>query len=587
MHQTYAAFLKRLEVGLGRSDSLSNIANWLTENTTLFDMPFSYKEHEYQIDIANDISRRLCVKKCSQVGLSELLVRKILAFLNIERNIHAIYTLPSSKFAQKFVKSRFDPVIASSPLISENLNPNVDSTEMKQFGSNFLYISGTFGQASAISIPATMVVRDEVNFCDQTVLTTYASRLRHAEGGGYLWDFSTPTVEDFAISESYNRSDRHHYLCKCKCGNEGVPEFEDMVVPGFNKSMKDFSKLDLLDPDASFDKAVMLCPVCREPWPLGDPSRRRWVAENPSIMDMRGYWVRPWDVPHFNSAPIILAQAANYETHQDYNNFVLGADYSDAQNSFIKDCILNNQTAQWTEPSAGVSGEGFVAGLDVGKTSWLTIAKRVGPNLEVLYLERIVLEGDGKNIGRRAVEVAKAFNVQRMIIDAAPDFTTALYIVGQLPVGVAYACYYTKTDQKKLSNISEKDPRVIHVNRTKAFNELAKASNGGFIKYPRHSEMKLMVDHMMAMKRVDQQHGMEGEVKSYWVNTAPDHYCHSLNYCNVASQSITEAVGLVCAFPLPEFSGVNIGGEDSVIPIGDKNLLSSERIRRKLFNGRA
>jgi len=587
MHTVYEAFLRRLEVGLGRSEALSDIAGWLENNTTLNDMRFGFNKHEFQVDIANDISRRLCVKKCSQVGLSELLTRKILAFLNLERNVHAIYTLPSSKFAQKFVKSRFDPVIKGSEAMTNNLNINVDSTEMKQFGSNFLYVSGTYGQASAISIPATMVVRDEVNFCDQTVLTTYASRLRHADGGGYLWDFSTPTVEDFAISDSFNKSDQHLYLCKCHCGYEDVPDFNrDMVVPGLETEMEKFTKLDLQDPDAKFQDAQMLCPSCRNPWPLEDPTRRRWVAKRPDVLDMRGYWVRPWDVPHYNPAPVILLQANNYETHQDWNNFVLGSDYSDSDNSFIRECILNNQTAQWTEPG-GVSGSNFVAGMDVGKTSWITVAKRIGANLEIVYMERLVMEGDGTNLSNRAVEICKAFGVMRMIVDAAPDFTTALRIVEALPVGVAYACYYTKTDKKKLSNISEKDTRVIHVNRTKAFNELSKASNGGFIKYPRHSEMKLMLEHLMAVKRVDQKQGVEGEIKSFWVNTGPDHYAHSLNYCYTASQTIVEEVGIPMAVPLPGFSGIKNKALEDELPRSEKGLLASERIRRKIGGGRA
>ncbi len=583
MHPVYEAFLRRLEVGLGRSEALSHIGDWLCENTTLNDVAFSFKDHEFQSAIADDISRRLCVKKCSQVGLSELLTRKILAFLNLERNVHAIYTLPSSKFAQKFVKSRFDPVIKGSSTISANLNQNVDSTEMKQFGSNFLYISGTYGQTSAISIPATMVVRDEVNFCDQTVLTTYASRLRHALEGGYLWDFSTPTVEDFAISDSFNRSDQHHYLCKCTCGHEGVPDFhQDMVVPGYDKEVEKFTKIDLQDPDARFDQAVMLCPSCRNPWPLGDPSRRRWVAARPSILDMRGYWVRPWDVPKFNPAPVIFLQAGNYETHQDWNNFVLGADYSDADNSFIRECITNNQTAVWCKPGS-VIGSGFVGGLDVGKTSWLTIAKRVGANLELCYLERIHVEGDGTNIANRAIKVFKAFGVSRAIVDAAPDFTTSLRIVEALPVGVAYACYYTKTDQRKLSNISEKDSRVIHVNRTKSLNELSKASNSGFIKYPRHSEVKLLTEHLMALKRVDQKQNEDKEVKSFWVNTGPDHYAHALNYCYTAAQTIVEEVGMPSFSTLPGFSGVSAGRDEQ--PISENGMLSSEKIRRKLMSG--
>jgi len=222
--------------------------------------------------------------------------------------------------------------------------------------------------------------------------------------------------------------------------------------------------------------------------------------------------------------------------------------------------------------------------MDVGKTSWLTVAKRSGGELVVVYMERLVIEGDGTNLSDRAIEVAKAFGVHRMIVDAAPDFTTALRIVEGLPVGVAYACYYTKTDQKKLSNISEKDSRVIHVNRTKSLNELAKASNQGQVKYPRNQEMKLMVDHLGNLKRVDQKQGVEGETKSFWVNTGPDHYGHSLNYCNVASQTIEEQVGLPQVAALPKFGRVNMGSEPA--HASERNLLSSERAHRKIFNGR-
>ena len=33
-------------------------------------------------------------------------------------------------------------------------NKDVDSSEMKQFGHSFLYVTGSFGQSTAISVPA-------------------------------------------------------------------------------------------------------------------------------------------------------------------------------------------------------------------------------------------------------------------------------------------------------------------------------------------------------------------------------------------------------------------------------------------------
>src|SRR5690606_10212754 len=126
-----------------------------------------------QIEIAGDDSEEGVIKKCSQVGLTELAIRIALAFLCISGNRSLIYVLPTSKFARKFATSRIDPIIAQSPKISEMLVPAADSAEMKRFGNSFLYINGAANQDQAISVPAEGLFVDEYDFCNPTVLSTY------------------------------------------------------------------------------------------------------------------------------------------------------------------------------------------------------------------------------------------------------------------------------------------------------------------------------------------------------------------------------------------------------------------------------
>ena len=90
----------------------------------------------------------------------------------------------------------------------------------------------------------------------------------------------------------------------------------------------------------------------------------------------------------------------------------------------------------------------------------------------------------------------------------------------------------------------------------------------------------------MAMKRVDQQQNEDKGIKSFWVNTAPDHYAHALNYCYTASQSIVEEVGIPLFAPLPGFSGIKTGTKANDQPIAEKGMLSHEKIRRKLIGVR-
>jgi len=116
-------FLSKLKASLGDGSEINHIAQWLCDNTALKGELWNYIDHEYQPDIANCNTHKLSIKKCSQIGASELLARKVLAFVNIMNNINAIYTLPTSTQAKKFSKGRFDPIIDNSKIMLMNVNP--------------------------------------------------------------------------------------------------------------------------------------------------------------------------------------------------------------------------------------------------------------------------------------------------------------------------------------------------------------------------------------------------------------------------------------------------------------------------------
>ena len=125
---------------------------------------------------------RIAVRKCSQVGLSELQVRKLLTISAVMRYVRVIYTLPTRQFAMRFAKDRVDTTIEQAPMIYGMLKRGSDSAEQKVFtNGNVLYVTGTYGDNSAISVPATYIVNDELDFSNQEVVSKMSSRLRHAE----------------------------------------------------------------------------------------------------------------------------------------------------------------------------------------------------------------------------------------------------------------------------------------------------------------------------------------------------------------------------------------------------------------------
>ena len=239
-------FLATLHSSVHGAQDFSQLSRWLEQNTKHPMRPkenWTFAEHEYQIDILNSTWHEEFYQKCSQVGASELFVRMKLAMLGISEALTVIYVLPTSKFAMRFCKGRIDPVIELSAALKALRNKDVDSSEMKQFGHSFLYITGSFGQSTAISVPAQALFWDEMDFCNQKNLTTFRSRMGHVKEDD-LWfvrGFSTPTVYDYGVNAYFKKGSQGHYGCWCNHCRDFVQVdfFRDLVVPGFNRDLRE------------------------------------------------------------------------------------------------------------------------------------------------------------------------------------------------------------------------------------------------------------------------------------------------------------------------------------------------------------
>ena len=366
-----ATFLDRVKLSVSQKRDFSHMAEWLCKHTYHPKdnrTKWSFKDHEMQVAIANETRHHVIVRKCSQVGLSELSVRISLGMLNLYPGSTAIYTLPTAKFAGKFAKTRIDPVIVSSPVLKASVPSGNDSSELKQLGTSFLYIVGTSGQTSPISIPADMLIRDEVDFSNQKILSTFFSRLGHAEEGGWIRDFSTPTIDGYGISADFDKSTMSRYLIKCDHCSEWVwpTILEDVIIPGFDQPIIEFTQDDLENQTYKVDEAYLACPACTGELTmanLANTDRRQWVAEQPDS-DIAGYQVVPFDVPRYNPIPKTIKSIKEYENRADWVNFETGVPYQDAENSFLLEAITENRIILPVRPRANAA-HGCVAGLDL------------------------------------------------------------------------------------------------------------------------------------------------------------------------------------------------------------------------------
>ena len=578
----YGDFFTRLKDTLIGGDIFKNIAEWIVNNTRLRGRQFSFDEHEFQIDIAGSPAQEGCVKKCSQVGLTELAVRIALAWLAISDGRSLIYVLPTSKFAGKFSKSRIDPIISSSPKLKDLVVPAADSSDLKRIGNSFLYINGAADDSQAISVPAEGLLVDERDFCNPAVLSTYDSRSRHARDEKFQRRFSTPTVDGYGIDEDYSMSSKKRYLVKCKhCEKWACPDFaRDVVIPGYEDDFLNFDKEDAVNENYRIKDAYIACHHCRRSLDssLADPARREWVAEFPSRAYV-GWWVHPFDLIAYNQTPNILDQRRKYTTMQGYMNFVLGCAYT-AKNARMNIELIKKLTAMMEQMQAN----GTCIGIDVGKTCYVIVGKKIGKVYTIFRMAR-VRQTMQESLFKQLSGIIDTYKGAAIVIDAGPEFS----LVRELKVKYGsklFPCVYVE-DAPKLPNYYEvskleKNEGTISAQRTKGFDSLVEEFNKENFILPKSNESEEFKQHIQGMKRVSHENE-EGELISRWVKTGPDHYFHSLFYFKLACDLLSEGLNSQEPAGPAMVSGVIIGGkQNGQLPNGVNGGRPESDIRRMM-----
>lgn len=539
-HDKYvSAHLERVKGSVDNVFSLQAIPEWISKNTKIGNKPFSFKDHEYQLAVLRDQSREIVVRKCSQIGLTELSIRYAMAMLRIVDGMTCIYTLPTASFAANFAKTRVDPIITGSDDLSFAVNPNLDNTEIKQLGASFLYLKGTIGTAAAISVPSDLNIHDEFDFSDLEVLSNYESRLTHSQYK-LRREFSTPTVDNFGISGSFNRSRRHWNMCKCNHCNEWfLPSYFDHVkVPGFDGDLRLITRDNI--GRYRWKEAALLCPKCGKAPDLG-PDHRKWVLENTQENhEAAGYQIQPFDAPAIITPSYLIERSTKYKRYADFMNFNLGLPAEDKENALSRDeiraCILGGEF-----PTFPIT----VMGIDMGVTCHITIGgyDYTTNSLFVVHREKVSIA----QFAKRRQELVTKYRVVMTVMDSQPYVDTVLRL--QETDANLFGAVYVVTKKIEIFQIEDKDDdpdsgrlpvKMVKINRNPAFDDLVSyiRSNRLYVKADNDDKNnEEFIDHCTDMRR-SQVFGDDQEMRFVWKKSEKgnDHYFHSLLYCYVASR---------------------------------------------------
>lgn len=532
-----AAF-ERMETGAANNYDPEKVPGWIEKNTFLGGKPFSFVDHEYQLRILQSKKRTQYTKKCSQLGISELKLRRALALCDMIPHFSLILTLPTSSFASIFCKTRIDTVISESPRLKDSLNSNNDNTELKQLGTSLLYIRGTFAQNSAISVPADALYHDEVDFSDQEVLGSYQSRLTHSR-----WKFrmetSTPTVSGFGIDLRFASSNRSYNLCKCNhCNHDFIPNYlEHVEVPGFDGDILTLDKARLHK--TRWREAKLRCPRCKKVPDLS-PAHRRWVVENPDEHhEADGTQLSPFDAPAFITVQDLMISRTNYKRPVDFINFALGQCAEDSLSG------IQNEDLELMERVYVPGLVGRVVGVDMGTTCHVVVAGiDAGDALMVQELHEV----DYRQLDEFLLALKKRVRPIAWVMDTQP-YTETVYrlqrkiknLYGSLYVNSASMRPYRLLDEEQDKSEALLDERQINTNRNVALDFLMEDIRAGYVGADSSLEhWEAMKKHLRDMRRVraEAKKNSPDTERFIWQKSADgvDHFHHALLYAWLAAK---------------------------------------------------
>lgn len=523
----------------------TNLSKWVATNTYMNGRPFSFKNHEFQERILDDPSQEIVIIKSAQLGISEMSLRMALALVMVMPDSFSVgYVFPTAGFSSQYSKTRFQPIVNSSPLLRSSMSTDdLSSAEVTSFGpGRQIYFKGASAGNSAISTSLDAVLFDEFSFMDQSVAGDYTSRLIHSKHKIKV-KLSTPTWPGDPISSAFQASRRWRNFCRCQHCNEAFyPNYYDhVVIPGFDKHLDEVTADNLHTVD--YLNAKVVCPRCHKPVNLG-PQHREWVCENPSENYLAtGYKLSPFDAPNVISVPYLVEASTSYANKAKFRQFNLGEPAVDAESGLTEEDL----------EKVGVEGNGspyssHCMGIDLGLVCHFAVGG-VGADqkLGVVHYERVPLARFRERYWALKAKhrVTVTVSDQQPYVDlilslSAEDYNlfSAMYVARQ-----GLELFEVKTQEADYSEAMGA-LRQVQVNRNALFDQILVEVREDRIWFRKLQDWELMKVHMQDMKRASAAL-RNGEFTSTWQKSAKgaDHYMHSVGYLFIASRMRGIAAG--------------------------------------------
>ena len=477
-----------------------------------------WEDHQYLLDIYEDVSQTIVIKKGAQIGVTTYAMIKDAWFADTH-NVSTIYTMPTDTDVSNFSRARMTPMIDNSPYLSKAIT-DINNVGLKQIGNSFMYFKGAWSERQAISVDSDFNIHDEIDFSKPDIIDMYRERMSHSKFKWFL-GLSTPTIPEYGIDYLFNRSDKKEWFIACpKCGKEQTLKFPD--------SIKGDTK-----------EARYACLYCKGT--ITDDARRWgcWKATGDKEWKVSGYHISQMMAPWISAVEILrkeeisrIRPTKELGGIKDFYNFVLGEAYGGENQPLNRDLLLSCIQNKY---SMEKEGRNTVMGVDQGDRLHVTIWKR-----EKDRSIRLIHSGVYTDFDIDLPNLMDKYGVTYCPIDALPNKHSARKFALKYP-GKVWLVYYNAQQKEPVKWYKDEDTKEYRIiaNKIDTLDNMSGKFKEHQIILPQlNQELDEFIRHMCNWAK-DKEEKPDGRVVWVYKKLGADHLTMASNYAMLAIDKIS------------------------------------------------
>jgi phage terminase large subunit GpA len=497
------------------------LADWALKKIRLEGKPFNFQGHEYLRAIYDDQSPHVVVSKAAQVGGSTYAILRSLHAC--ATGLHVMYFFPTRTDVLDFSRGRVTPLLVDNPFLAK-LMTDTDTAGLKKIGDAYLYMRGMQSQVGMKSVPADMLVFDELDETDPIDKALAMERLGHSDYKRII-EVSNPSLPDYGVDESYQKSDQRHWTLKCpSCAKWSAPERD------FPRKLGEEVRIILPREDGSF---FLACTHCQAPL---DIDLGEWVADF-ADRPIHGYRISQLFSSKVDPGEILKEYRTTRYADRFYN-LKIGVPWADLERRLdIMSVLALCSEAVMPARAEGAEPTGtYSMGIDTGRQLHVVVLKTDPADRKRQHLVHLNVCQNFEDLDA----ILTRYRVTFCVIDGLPE-THETRKFAERHAGVVFMNYFNE-HQRGAADWNH-EAHIVKVNRTEALDASREAVRDQRLILPRQSPIVAeFARHMAADAKILDEDPDTGAQKYRYIRTGPDHFSLAFTYAWMAASRYMNAI---------------------------------------------